>query len=673
MFSVVRAPCVVACGTAMIALVMLSACQREDERIAPQPIARAGFPLALTPDVLVSASADGSDLREEPYTHQFRHNATESPDGLSLARVDDRQLVIESRGAPITPAGLPALGPSSIVWAPNSQRLLLQAFSRDGVPGDYFVVAADGSTVVRMPPGLYAGWAPESDTLAFATAGARPDENVLNVVGSDGTGQRAIGTYPVSQSKGYWPLPEWSPDGEWIATRSARTQGGITLLSTTGAASIDLGEGDAGRFSWSPDSDAIVYEARRGASNDDRAIWVVRLDEGAHPHDIASGVEPQWSPGGDRIVFRRREPSSPTGFSSRVFTIRADGSTETAIGPGGNFEYQDVKWSSDGSRISFVRPAFSASRLVAIDIGNASSSVISGELGAQGNPLRQLFVAPDRSMLFYFLTDGWWRVALPDGQPERLDRVSVFEITWTQQGPRLFVSSDPPTGGVRIVEPDGHERTILAGDTSYNVSTPPTNKRIALQSWSRLLTYDLGKDESKVIVDLGTGGDMIQGAQISPDATHLWYETTSAPSATTGPMWKGFVVDLGSGKSRELPESVGMKAAWSPDGKSIAYTHSEIDNGDLWLAAADGGHARSVYHSATICCEALHWSPDGSRVAFVEERRRVLLLDVTSGDVATIATGGELCRLGIADWSPDARELFVYPACDAGPPNIYGN
>lgn len=70
--------------------------------------------------------------------------------------------------------------------------------------------------------------------------------------------------------------------------------------------------------------------------------------------------------------------------------------------------------------------------------------------------------------------------------------------------------------------------------------------------------------------------------------------------------------DLISGYEQRLGEAVGPEAAWSPDGKSLAF----IRDNDLWIASANGTKVRKL---ATISGRGMHglrWSPDGTKLRF---------------------------------------------------------
>jgi eukaryotic-like serine/threonine-protein kinase len=75
-----------------------------------------------------------------------------------------------------------------------------------------------------------------------------------------------------------------------------------------------------------------------------------------------------------------------------------------------------------------------------------------------------------------------------------------------------------------------------------------------------------------------------------------------------GPLWS---VPILSGSPRKLGDLVGETAAWSPDGKWLAYTSL----GDLFVARSDGTESRKLL---SVKGDILNvaWSPDGSHLRF---------------------------------------------------------
>ncbi len=76
----------------------------------------------------------------------------------------------------------------------------------------------------------------------------------------------------------------------------------------------------------------------------------------------------------------------------------------------------------------------------------------------------------------------------------------------------------------------------------------------------------------------------------------------------TGPLWSLPVL---GGSPRRLGDAIGQDGAWSPDGKTLAYTRA----GDLFLAKADGTESRKLLGMSGYLFDPV-WSPDGSHLQF---------------------------------------------------------
>lgn len=95
---------------------------------------------------------------------------------------------------------------------------------------------------------------------------------------------------------------------------------------------------------------------------------------------------------------------------------------------------------------------------------------------------------------------------------------------------------------------------------------------------------------------------------LSPDGTDLLVvEGSGVPPK--GPLWS---VPVFGGSPRRLGDAVGDEAAWSPDGKMLAYA----DNGDLYLADEGGSEAHRIVSMPNYVSN-LAWSPNGESLRFV--------------------------------------------------------
>ena len=147
---------------------------------------------------------------------------------------------------------------------------------------------------------------------------------------------------------------------------------------------------------------------------------------------------------------------------------------------------------------------------------------------------------------------------------------------------------------------------------------------------------------------------------ISPDGTELLVLAdrqivglVSAPS----PLW---IVPFLGGTPRPVGDLRAGDAAWSPDGRTIAYT---VDS-KLFLAGTDGSNPRQIW---TAAGDAYYpaWAPDGGRLRVSvtdpkDQRRSLWEVGASGADPHPVLPGfdGSAC---CGRWSPDGRH-YVYSA-----------
>jgi serine/threonine protein kinase len=95
-------------------------------------------------------------------------------------------------------------------------------------------------------------------------------------------------------------------------------------------------------------------------------------------------------------------------------------------------------------------------------------------------------------------------------------------------------------------------------------------------------------------------------------------------------------------------------AAWSPDGRSIAYTSDRAGNEDIWVQSVAGGDPVQLTRSPLPDAEP-SWSPDDRNIVFRSERDGGGLFVVS-------AHGGperQLTSIGVyPEWTPDGSEIL---------------
>ena len=136
---------------------------------------------------------------------------------------------------------------------------------------------------------------------------------------------------------------------------------------------------------------------------------------------------------------------------------------------------------------------------------------------------------------------------------------------------------------------------------------------------------------------------------VSPGGTELLV-VDGGLQGGTGPLW---VVSTDGRPARRMPGLSATTAAWSPDGRKLAY----VNDRSLYLANANGTHPHNEL-TLPFRGEYLRWSPDG--------RRLRLSLAESSGRLCEVSLEGHTIRRLLTEWSRSDRD---YECCGRWTPD----
>jgi dipeptidyl aminopeptidase/acylaminoacyl peptidase len=293
---------------------------------------------------------------------------------------------------------------------------------------------------------------------------------------------------------------------------------------------------------------------------------------------IKSILGVQVSPDGRRVVYVAREAlteGEKSEYLSHLHLANADGSDAFQLTQGEK-SCENPQWSPDGESI-----AFTSSR--------------SGKKNV-------------------------WLIHVRGGEAQQLTDVktSVASFKWSPDGKHIaYIAADPKT-------PD-EEKKAKEKDDAFVVDEDLKMNRLYVISVQKDAK---GKREPRKLTDghesVGTalGGGAFDW---SPDGKTIVFTHTATAKANDWTTSDLSVVDVAEAKVKPLvhTEAAEMSPLFSPDGKWIAYTASEIPprwafSSTVRLLSVDGGKSRELAETYNRQPQVVGWSADGKKLYFTE-------------------------------------------------------
>ncbi|MBL9129025.1 MAG: PD40 domain-containing protein [Verrucomicrobiales bacterium] len=197
--------------------------------------------------------------------------------------------------------------------------------------------------------------------------------------------------------------------------------------------------------------------------------------------------------------------------------------------------------------------------------------------------------------------------------------------------------------------------------TEFAVKFPSLGDRaIVFENGGYLYRLDLA-DENVTRLDVEIREDLAIGRggwkDVSKEMTSAHVSPDGA-RAVVGARGDVFTVPAKNGPTRNVTTTPGVHerdAAWSPDGKWIAYVGDASGEDEIWIRSQDGlDEPRRLTRDSDTYKYAPVWSPDSKKLAWGDKKNRLQFVDVASQAVTEVARSDAFEIRDFA-WSPDSR------------------
>jgi len=399
---------------------------------------------------------------------------------------------------------------------------------------------------------------------------------------------------------------------------TVNTEGGIAQRLTSHV-------GSESQPKYSPDGRWIAFSGDYDGNND---IFVVPA-KGGEPRRLT--WHPQydrmidWEPDGKSIRFQ----TSRTSFHRReqqLWTVPLDGGLPTEmILPTGGLS----SWSPDGGKLAYNRitrenrtwkryEGGMAQNIWIYDFAANATQQVTDWPGSENFPMW-------RGDTVYFTSD-------------RTDKLQIWAY-------------DVPSGDFRQ----------LTSHKDYDVKYPSLGlDHIIYENGGWLWVLDLGTDKTRrVKIELNDDrfrtrpywqdvANRITGSAPGPDGKRVVFSARGDV----------FTVPAEKGEVRNLTATPGIneiRAAWSPDGKQVAYFSDRDGEYELYVKSGDGtGEERKLTKGNESYYFGLQWSPDSGKILTYDAEMNLRWVDVEKGKQHHISQG--VARRSFdTTWSPDSR------------------
>ena len=440
-----------------------------------------------------------------------------------------------------------------------------------------------------------------------------------------------------------------SPDGKRIAFSY---KGDIYTVNANGGAAQKLTSGAAYESApvWSPDGAKIAFASDRNGGKD---IYVMDSNGGA-PRRLTSNsaaeVPEAFTPDGKEVVFRAviQDPASsamfPSGRLTELYAIPLDGgkmhqimavpAVSLSMLPDGGFLFEDMKGMEDKWRKHHTS---SVTRDIWLRDAKGNFTNLTAHAGEDLSP-----AVSQSGDSYYFLSErnggssNVYKAPLKAGtSPEKVTDFDTHPVRFLSAG----------AGDILAYVYNGELYTQKPGGKPEKVN------------------IDLTDEDVNDIADVPFS--KLNGAVVSPDGKQIAFTVRG----------EVFVASTEYPSLKQITHTPAIESnlSWGSDGRTLYYGSLRNGRSNIYKATIARKDDPNFSNATLVEEKALFpedgvergWpsiSPDGKKMAFVEDRTKLRVMDLASGKVTNLTdskvtnsrTGGYP-----VNWSPDSKWLTM--------------
>lgn len=411
---------------------------------------------------------------------------------------------------------------------------------------------------------------------------------------------RRITTHP-----GLELFPKFSPDGKWIAfTGQYDGNFNVYVIPSEG--------GEPKQLTFLPD--------------------VATVPERMGPNNMVIN----WFPDSKRILFLSRRDTYNDWFG-RLFSVSIDGGLpeRLPIDKGGL-----TSFSPDGTKIAYNRifrnfrtwkryTGGMAQDIAIYDFKNNTYERITDYPGTDTYPMWHgdtIYFGSDRGPEHRM---NLYSYSLKNKETRQLTNFKDYDVNWPSLGPDSIAFEN---GGFLYL-------FDLKGQKARKITVYlPGDRPLAREHWAEV-------------------GGLITNFDISPDGKRAVF--TARGDIFTVPAKEGSV--------RNLTQTPGIRekyAAWSPDGKWIAYFSDRSGEDELYIIPQDGmGREIRITSDGKIYRLPPIWSPDSKKLLYADKETSLFYVDLDEKKPVQIDKG-KYADLTDYNWAPDSKWVVYAKAAE---------